>query len=178
MQTIYISHTGPTPLGDIWVAVSENGLVAVEFPSDEAKFREQLEKRYRASSRALSRVAVEFSTEKAAEAVDQLKAYASGQLREFTIPIDWSVLNNFQHKALKATFDIPYGETRTYGEIAAQIGSPRAARAVGRAQATNPMPIVLPCHRVLGSDKKLHGYGAGDGLSTKTWLLEMEKRAK
>jgi O-6-methylguanine DNA methyltransferase len=75
---------------------------------------------------------------------------------------------------LRATYEIPYGETRTYKQIAEVIGAPGAARAVGRAEATNPMPVVLPCHRVLGSDGKLHGYGAGAGLETKTWLLKLE----
>ncbi len=90
--------------------------------------------------------------------------------------IDWSVLTPFQQKVLQATLAIPYGQTRTYAEIAQQVGKPRAARAVGRAEATNPMPVVIPCHRVIGSDGKLHGYGAGEGLPTKAWLLELEGR--
>jgi O-6-methylguanine DNA methyltransferase len=69
---------------------------------------------------------------------------------------------------------IPYGQTRTYREIAAQIGTPNAPRAVGRANATNPMPLVIPCHRVIGTDGKLHGYGGAGGLKTKRWLLTME----
>jgi methylated-DNA-[protein]-cysteine S-methyltransferase len=83
-------------------------------------------------------------------------------------------LRPFQLKTLKAVFGIPYGETRTYAEIAAQIGHPIAFRAVGRANATNPMPLVIPCHRVIGTDGKLHGYGGGDGLPTKEWLLKLE----
>ena len=88
--------------------------------------------------------------------------------------IDWSVLTPFQERALRATYDIPYGRVKTYGEIAQLLGNPRAARAVGRAEATNPMPLVIPCHRVIGSDGGLHGYGAGEGLATKAWLLELE----
>ncbi len=75
---------------------------------------------------------------------------------------------------MQAVYAIPYGETRTYAEIAAQIGRPKAYRAVGRANATNPMPLVIPCHRVIGTDGKLHGYGGGNGLPTKEWLLKME----
>ena len=75
---------------------------------------------------------------------------------------------------MQAVFKIPYGETRTYSEIAVEINRPRAYRAVGRANATNPMPIVIPCHRLIGSDGKLHGYGGGAGLPTKEWLLRME----
>ncbi len=167
MKTIFIGNTGSTPIGELWAAVSENGLLAVEFPGTQIDFTAWLEKRHGGG--------VEFSPEKAAEAVRQLREYAAGERRVFDMPIDWSVLNAFQQKALKITFDIPYGQTRTYKEIAMELGNPRAARAVGRAEATNPMPIVLPCHRVIGSDGKLHGYGGGDGLPTKEWLLKMEK---
>lgn len=166
MKIISIGHTGPTPLGDLWVAVSENGLVAIEFPATQDEFNAWLQKHHHAK--------VEFAPENVKEAVTQLREYAAGERREFTLPIDWSVLNEFQRKALKATFEIPYGETRTYKEIALELGNPRAARAVGRAEATNPMPIVIPCHRVVGSDRKLHGYGAGKGLDTKAWLLKLE----
>ena len=166
MKTIFIGHTGLTALGDLWVAVSENGLVAVDFPTDQAEFTAWLQKQHSAP--------VEFSPEKVLDAVTQLREYAAGEREVFSLPIDWSVLREFQRKALQATFEIPYGETRTYKEIAVEVGKPRAARAVGRAEATNPMPVVLPCHRVVGADRKLHGYGAGSGLDTKTWLLKLE----
>ncbi|WP_345322255.1 methylated-DNA--[protein]-cysteine S-methyltransferase [Candidatus Villigracilis proximus] len=104
----------------------------------------------------------------------ELGEYLKGKRRDFTIAIDWSTLKPFQLKALKAVYAIPYGETRTYADIAMQIGHPNAYRAVGSANATNPMPLVIPCHRVIGADGKLHGYGGGDGLPTKEWLLKME----
>jgi len=167
MKTIFIGNIDETPLGEIWVAVSENGMLAVEFPSTLETFSTVLKKRHAAE--------VVFAPAQVAEAAQQLREYAAGTLKEFTIPIDWSALREFQRKVLQLTFEIPCGEVRTYKEIALQLGNPRAARAVGRAQATNPMPVVIPCHRVLGSDGKLHGYGAGSGLSTKEWLLRMEK---
>lgn len=167
MKTIFIGNTGQTAIGDLWVAVSENGLIAIEFPATQAEFVAWLEKHHDGQ--------IEFAPERVAQAVRELREYAAGQRREFDLPIDWSVLNAFQRQALQITFAIPYGQTRTYKEIALQMGNPRAARAVGRAQATNPMPIVLPCHRVVGSDGKLHGYGGGDGLPTKEQLLKMEK---
>jgi methylated-DNA-[protein]-cysteine S-methyltransferase len=166
MKTISIGHTDMTPIGELWVAVSENGLVAVEFSTTQAEFTAWLEKHHDTK--------VEFAPEKVKEAVEQLQEYAAGKRREFTLSVDWSVLSEFQRKALKLTFEIPYGETRTYKEIAAELGNPRAARAVGGAEATNPMPVVIPCHRVVGSDRKLHGYGGGDRLPTKAWLLKME----
>ncbi len=166
MQTISIGSTGPTPLGDLWVAVAENGLVAVEFPATQEAFIAWLQKRQDGK--------IEFAPEKVEAAVTQLREYAAGERKEFTLPIDWSVLSEFQQKTLQATVEIPYGETRTYKELAVALGNPRAARAVGRAEATNPLPIVIPCHRVIGTDRKLHGYGAGAGLETKAWLLKLE----
>ena len=179
MKTIFIGNTGETPLGDIWVAVAEQGLLAVEFPSTLEAFSAMLGKRHAAG--------VIFSPQQTAEATHQLREYAAGRLRQFTLPIDWSTLKEFQRNVLQLTFESPCGEVRTYKELALQLGNPRAAlshfyyarllgaRAVGRAQATNPMPIVIPCHRVVGSDQKLHGYGAGNGIPTKEWLLRMEK---
>lgn len=167
MKTIFIGNIDETPLGEIWVAVSENGLLAVEFPSTPEAFAAILKKRHAAE--------VVFAPEQVAETAQQLREYAAGRLKKFAIPIDWLTLKEFQRKVLQLTFDIPYGELRTYKEIALELGKPRAARAVGRAQATNPMPIVIPCHRVVGSDGKLHGYGAGNGLATKEWLLRMEQ---
>jgi methylated-DNA-[protein]-cysteine S-methyltransferase len=113
-------------------------------------------------------------SERTAQALEQIDEYLTGKRKSFDLPIDWSVLTSFQAQALRATFEIPYGEVRTYGEIALDLGKPRAARAVGRAEATNPMPLVLPCHRVIGADGKLHGYGTGNGLETKAWLLKLE----
>lgn len=163
---IWIGESGPTPLGGLWVAVSEKGLVAVESGVSKDEFAAYLGKRFKRT--------VECAPERVAEAVKQLNDYLDGKRSEFTIPIDWSVMRPFQQAALKATFAIPYGQTRTYGEIARQIGRARAARAVGRAQVTNPMPLVIPCHRVIGADGKLHGYGGGEGLKTKEWLLKLE----
>lgn len=167
MKTIFIGHTEDTPLGDIWVAVSEHGLLAVEFPSTREAFSAILEKRHAAK--------VVLGPGQAAEAARQLREYAAGARRAFTLPIDWSTMKEFQRKVLQLTCEIPYGEARAYKELALQLGNPRAARAVGRAQATNPMPIIIPCHRVLGSDQKLRGYGAGEGIPTKEWLLRLER---
>jgi O-6-methylguanine DNA methyltransferase len=76
---------------------------------------------------------------------------------------------------LHLTTQIPYGQTSTYKKIAFQLKRPNASRAVGRVEATNPIPLVIPCHRVLGSDGSLHGYGGPGGIKLKAWLLELEK---
>ena len=163
---LYIGETGETPIGKLWLAVSDLGLVAIEWGLTQAEFEATLSRRFKRT--------VEFVPERVREAAGQLSAYLTGKQRAFTLVIDWTVLRPFQQSVLKATYEIPYGETRTYKEIAEHIGRPHAARAVGRAEATNPMPLVLPCHRVIGVDGKLHGYGMAEGLKTKEWLLKME----
>jgi len=163
---LYIGLLRKTPLGNLWIAVSEAGLTAVTWSQNQAEFGEYLIKRFKRP--------IQLDAGRTAQVMNELREYLKGKLRQFTVPIDWSVLRPFQCQALQATYAIPYGQTRTYGSIAAMIGRSQAARAVGRAEATNPMPLVIPCHRVIGADGKLHGYGGGNGLPTKEWLLKME----
>ncbi|MFC1923609.1 methylated-DNA--[protein]-cysteine S-methyltransferase, partial [Chloroflexota bacterium] len=157
-----------TPLGPIWLAVSERGLVAIEVSPNKDTLISLLNRF------DFQQVLVDET--KTAAAAHQISQYLQGERETFDLPIDWSVLTPFQEQALRATCAIPYGEVMTYGEIAQQLGNPRAARAVGRAEATNPIPLVIPCHRVIGADGGLHGYGAGAGLETKAWLLELESK--
>jgi methylated-DNA-[protein]-cysteine S-methyltransferase len=89
--------------------------------------------------------------------------------------LDLSTSTNFQRNVLNLTLQIPFGHTSTYKDIAVQLGKMNAARAVGRVEATNPIPLVIPCHRVLGSDGSLHGYGGPGGIKLKAWLLELER---
>jgi O-6-methylguanine DNA methyltransferase len=163
---LYIGETVETPIGKLWLAVSELGLVAIEWGLTQAEFEAYLVKRFKRP--------VQPDLARVAEAAGQIASYLSGEQRVFSLAIDWSVLRPFQQSVLQATCEIPYGETCTYKEIAVHIGKPGAARAVGRAEATNPMPLVLPCHRVIGMDGKLHGYGLAEGVKTKEWLLKME----
>ena len=105
------------------------------------------------------------------EAERQLRAYFEGALREFELPLDMQG-TEFQKRVWTQLRTIPYGETRSYGQIAAAIGAPTAVRAVGAANGANPIAIVVPCHRVIGASGKLVGYGGG--LALKKRLLELE----
>jgi len=163
---LYTGILRDSPLGDLWIAVSEQGLAAIEWSQDEADFGIYLTKRFKRP--------VQPNPEKVAPALRQLDEYLRAARKAFDLPIDWSLLRPFQRQVLQIVFAIPYSQTRTYGDIAHEVGNSHAARAVGRANATNPMPLVIPCHRVIGSDGKLHGYGGGEGLPTKEWLLQME----
>ena len=111
-----------------------------------------------------------------AEPIRQLDEYLDGNRQQFNLPLDLTRLSPFQAQALRLTMKIPYGQTSTYKDIALQLGKPNSARAVGRAEATNPIPLVIPCHRVLGTDGTLHGYGGPGGIKLKRWLLNMEKQ--
>ena len=162
---IYLGELNDTPLGDLRLVASDRGLLALEWANSQPELDSLLHR--------LGRHA-EMNDAKLKPYAREVLEYLKGRRRDFTFPIDWDSLQAFQRKSLKAVYKIPYGKIRTYAEIAAKIGHPLAFRAVGRANATNPMPLVIPCHRIIGTDGKLHGYGGGNGLPTKAWLLHME----
>jgi methylated-DNA-[protein]-cysteine S-methyltransferase len=166
MSKLYIGQLPGTPIGDLWIGITEVGFAALAWDADPGGFSARLTRRFKLD--------VAPDPVKTAAACTQVDEYLRGKRRTFDLPVDWSLLRPFQREVLQATFAIPYGETRTYGELAHELGRPHAARAVGRAEATNPLPLVIPCHRVIGSDGKLHGYGGGEGLPTKEWLLRLE----
>jgi len=107
-------------------------------------------------------------------AAEQIDAYFTGALKTFSLPLDPSG-TEFQRGVWSALADIPYGETESYGELAARVGNPKACRAVGLANGRNPIPLVLPCHRVIGVNGSLTGYGGG--LELKKRLLDHERAA-
>jgi len=109
------------------------------------------------------------------EAADQLRAYFAGSLREFSLPLEMSG-TDFQLRVWRKLREIPYGETWSYRDLAAAVGNPAAVRAVGAANGANPLPVVIPCHRVIGSNGKLVGYGGG--LPLKKRLLEIERTTR
>ena len=106
------------------------------------------------------------------QVVEQLEAYFAGERSDFELELDLAG-SGFQRRVWQALLTIPYGETRSYGQIAEQIGASGAARAVGLANGRNPIAIIVPCHRVIGASGSLTGYGGG--LNRKRWLLDMER---
>jgi methylated-DNA-[protein]-cysteine S-methyltransferase len=154
-----------SPVGELLVAVTPRGLVAIAFEGDD-------------SDRVLDRLARELSPRvlMAARATDdvrrELDEYFRGARREFDLRLDRRLMSPFTRDVLGATARVPFGHLATYGEIAGKIGRPTAARAVGAALGVNPIPIVVPCHRVIGAGGNLTGYGGG--LPRKELLLRLE----
>ncbi len=165
LTPIYLGELNETPLGDFRLAASDLGLLAIEWADHQPELDSYL---------ARFKRPLQPNQKKLAPYARELSEYLLGKRTTFTIPIDWSPFTPFQREALQAVYRIPYGETRTYLDIAREIDRPHAYRAVGAANAMNPMPIIVPCHRVIGMDGKLHGYGGGNGLPTKEWLLRLE----
>lgn len=153
-----------TPIGQLWVAGAACGLVAVSFGGPEADFQAAVKK--------LSGTDPARDPARVASPVAQIRQYLDGERRSFELPICWQVMTRFQQEVLRLVHFIPYGELRTYKAIAVTLGNEKGMRAVGRANATNPIPLVIPCHRVVGVDGSLRGFGGG--LETKAWLLRME----
>ncbi|HXF73170.1 MAG TPA: methylated-DNA--[protein]-cysteine S-methyltransferase [Actinomycetota bacterium] len=154
-----------TPVGRLLVAVTRRGLVRVAFPEEEPEaVLEELA--LRISPRILR------SPRMTEEARRQLEEFFQGRRRRFELAVDPALMGGFARRVLARTARIPYGRVRTYGELAAALGAPRAARAVGNALGANPVPIVVPCHRVVRAGGDLGGYGGGP--ERKEWLLRLE----
>lgn len=167
---VYVGRLTSSPIGPMWLALSRQGLAMVEWEMPQADFIRLVEQRLNATAI--------LSEEHTREAIRQLDNYLEGHRQEFSIPVDFSGMTPFQTQVLQLTAQIPYGCTSTYKELADHSGHPNAARAVGRVEATNPIPIVIPCHRVLGTDGALHGYGGPGGVKLKSWLLQLEQANK
>jgi len=155
-----------SPLGEAYVFGTAAGLLAIALP-EETRNTAIATLTHRLG--ALDLVAGE---EALAPALAQLVAYFAGERRDFDLPLDLRG-TPFQRAVWRASCIIPYGETRHYWEIAASLGNPAAARAVGAANAANPLPPLIPCHRLIGADGALRGHRSG--LATKRWLLEHER---
>lgn len=162
-----------TPVGPLLLAATGEGLVLVVFHADDTT-----------ADRALTRLTGRLGTPPVRTdepahgtpldvAVRELDAYFRGALREFTVPLDWSLSGGFNEKVLRELrISVPYGTTAGYQDLADRTGDPGAARAVGVAMGSNPLPVVVPCHRIVESGGGLGGFGGG--LETKRTLLALE----
>ena len=165
-EQVWYDRLPTSPIGPVFVAVTARGLRAVRFGLGEREFVEALRHETRASPVR--------SAARAGAAARQVGEYLAGRRTAFDVPVDLSAVTAFQRQVLLAACQIPRGQVRTYSDLARQIGRPKAARAVGQALGSNPVPIVVPCHRVLASDGSLRGYSGGGGLATKERLLRLE----
>ena len=162
MREIFFLTHYHSPLGIYVLGSSKKGVVCVKTEERSKTYLSRWER---------EGIELKEDAEQNLSLIRQLDAYFAGELREFTIPLDLRG-TSFQRQVWDLLCGIPWGETRSYGQIAKGLGHPRAARAVGRAVGTNPVSIVVPCHRVVGSDGSLTGYGGG--LDRKTALLKLE----
>jgi methylated-DNA-[protein]-cysteine S-methyltransferase len=148
-----------SPLGDLLVTRDDYGLNGLCLPT--GRYRQRVHDEWERDDDAFDDVRRE------------LDEYFAGTLQDFTVPLSPRG-STFQKQVWQALSEIPYGETTSYGKVAASIGHPDGARAVGVANGQNPIPIIVPCHRVIGADGSLTGYGGG--LDAKRWLLDHEAR--
>jgi methylated-DNA-[protein]-cysteine S-methyltransferase len=163
MVMMQFTKTIVSPVGALKLIVSDAGLSAVLWENDDPK-------RVRVGGLT---AAPEHPI--LAQAERELRAYFAGERASFSVPLD-AAGTEFQKKAWAALLTIPYGETRSYGELARQIGNPKASRAVGAANGRNPISIIVPCHRAIASDGALTGFAGG--LEAKRYLLSLETRVK
>ena len=153
-----------SPVGTLFVAATERGLARIVYDADPERELDTLARTF--GMRILRSPA---PIDRARRELDE---YFEGRRRRFDLPLDLAVLADFNRRVLRELARVPYGEVVTYGELAARAARPRAARAVGTVMNRNPLPIVLPCHRVIGANGKLVGYGGG--LERKEALLRLE----
>ncbi len=165
MDPIYYSVSELPLLKKVFVASTEKGVCSIDFHTSEKEFLKYLERRF-------SSPKIIKNPQANQKVVSQLKKYVEGRLKDFDCSLDLGG-TPFQRKVWAALMKIPYGETRSYLDIAKAIGHPKAFRAVGNANGTNPVPIIVPCHRVIESDGGLGGYG--QGIDVKKKLLDFEK---
>jgi len=158
-----------SPLGTIVLGATAQGLVRVGLPAEgEDAVLDEL-------ARRVSLRVLRAPRSTLTQAHHQLDAYFEGRLRAFDVRLDWRLTGGFRREVLHATAQIPCGQTSSYGRVAKRAGTAAAVRAAGTALATNPLPIVVPCHRVLRTDGKLGGYRGG--VEAKARLLELERIA-
>lgn len=164
-MSIILTTTIPSPVGDLHLLSTEEGVLALGLPNGDPRKLEA-----RASDKL--RLPVSESASEFAVVSQQLAEYFAGSRQRFSLPIDWRLTQGFTGLVAQAINKIPYAESISYGQIADLVGRPGGAQAVGQACGRNPLPIIVPCHRVLGSGQKLGGYGGGAEMKKKLLALE------
>jgi methylated-DNA-[protein]-cysteine S-methyltransferase len=159
-----------TPLGRVVIDATARGLSRVVLPGEKSDHASRGETRPPGSCPAFASAEAHL-----VRAEREIREYLAGRRRAFTVPVDLSGLPPFHEKVLRALCRVPYGRTVTYGQLAARVARPRAARAVGQVMARNPVPLVVPCHRVVATGGGLGGFGGG--LDLKRRLLAIEGAA-
>ncbi len=165
-KTEMMISTAILPVGAAAAAATPDGLVLLELGSNRRNAETRLTKRIGTARLTACNMDNLWR---------QLAGYMKGRLRKFDLELDFSLASPFQRRVLFELRRVPYGETITYGDLAARIGRPKAARAIGRALHKNPLPVIVPCHRVVGADGTLTGYAGG--LPRKKQLLNLETAA-
>lgn len=160
-----------SPFGKMLVAGTERGIVRAALPHRRGTASRPWDALLEEIAEVISPRILE-APERLDDARRQIEAYFEGRLHEFELPLDWRLTHGFQGKAIRQIARIPYGETLTYAELAARAGNPRAFRAAGTACGANPLPPIVPCHRVLPSTGGVGSYGGGPEM--KRALLELE----
>ena len=161
---MFHTTTMDSPVGELRLIAGENGLRAILWGAEDAERIPSIDDEL-----------VEGTTPVLDEAISQLEEYFAGTRREFDLPLD-PAGTEFQQSAWMVLRTIPYGQTISYGQQAEQLGDPNKARAVGAANGKNPLSIVVPCHRVVGSNGHLTGFAAG--IDVKSWLLDHERQPR
>jgi O-6-methylguanine DNA methyltransferase len=165
MERIAYSFIESEFLGKVYTASTEKGVCRIDFLKTEEEFLARFRKKF-----GLDLVRGDRENR---DALGQIREYLRGNRKVFDFPLDFIKGTPFQRNVWDEVGKVPYGETRSYGDIAEYIGNPKACRAVGAANGTNPLPIVIPCHRIIGKDGGLCGFG--HGLPAKNDLLAFEK---
>ncbi|MBE0410784.1 MAG: methylated-DNA--[protein]-cysteine S-methyltransferase [Anaerolineales bacterium] len=173
---VYYDKFSHPLLGEIYAATTDKGLFALDFGLNEGEFINQIEVDRAIQSHGQARIGrfAIRSPKRIRPILEQVHAYLDGNRSSFELSLDLSGISEFHRQVLLATCQVPHGQVVTYAEIARKVGKPRAARAVGQALRHNPIPLIIPCHRVIASDGSLRGYKGQIGLETKAFLLRME----
>jgi len=162
----FMYTTYPWNFGKLYIAATPQGICKIEFS------KVQTETMFVDALKSISHEEVNRKNHHFEKLCSKFDRYFAGEKMSFDEPLDFLIGTEFQKKVWQKVRQIPYGQVRTYGEIAAQIGNPKAVRAVGGANGANPIPILVPCHRVVAAGGKLGGYGGG--LDVKEYLLRLE----